>query len=133
MSETDTPSLNYLAGTEAVSVIKRIYPAPDDNAKAFHDAIAEALSSAKFNIQREYRIQSRESGRGRGQIDILAEKYGGIVALELDRRVPRAGSMDKLRAIDAFRVVVLRGAAPWPQERDIDAIFSIAVCQLAHA
>jgi hypothetical protein len=60
--------------------------------------------------------------------DIPSDSYrDGFVAIELDRRSPRAGSMDKLLAFNAFRIIALRGAGPWRNERGIDAIISIPV------
>lgn len=78
-------------------------------------------------MRREAYVGRRESGRGEGYIDILARIHGGFVAIELDWKSPRSKSFDKLRAFNAFRMVVLRGAPPWTEERGIDAIFSIPV------
>jgi hypothetical protein len=82
---------------------------------------------AGFTVRREARCGIRESGRGEGFIDLLASQHGGFVAIELDNRSPRAGSLDKLRAFNAFRLLVLRGDRAWPKERGINAIISIGV------
>lgn len=126
MSAVEQPSANQLAGWLALEVMGSMLP-PPDNAKSFHDAVEAALKAAGFFVRREAYCGMRESGRSWGRIDLLAQIHGGFVAIELDWRSPRAGSMDKLRAFNAFRIVVLRGARPWGQERDIDAIISIPV------
>jgi hypothetical protein len=117
---------HYEAGVIAIRAICGMQK-PIDKAKEFHDAVQIALLNAGFRVTREAPILKRESGRGFGRIDLLAERNGAAVAIELDRRCPRAKSLDKLRAFDAFRIVVLRGAAPWSSERGIDAIISVPV------
>ena len=119
------PSANALAGQYAIEIISRL--CPPDNAKLFHDEVEHSLREARFYVRREANVGIRSSGRGPGRIDLLAEMHGGFVAIELDNKSPRSGSLDKLRAFNAFRLVVLRGAPPWPDERDIDAIISIPV------
>lgn len=124
--EDFAPSPHYWSGLYALKVLRRMPPAPD-NARGFHDAVDAALQGAGFKVWREIAVPVRDSGRGLGFIDLLADFRGGCVALELDRRSPRPGSMDKLRMFDAFRIIVLRGAEPWSKERDIDAIISLPV------
>jgi hypothetical protein len=118
-------NIHYAAGRFAVSVISKL--CPPDNARNFHDEVEEALRQSGFWVRREALCSVRESGRSRGYIDLLAEKFGGFVAIELDNKSPRSGSLDKLRAFNAYRVVVLRGALEWPEERGIHAIISIPV------
>lgn len=122
----DEPSERELVGRYAVEVMQSMRP-PPDNAREFHNAIEAALLRAGFSVRREAYVGIRESGRSRGAIDLLAQMNGEFVAIELDRRSPRAGSLDKLRAFNAYRIVVLRGAEPWSMERGIDAIISIEV------
>lgn len=120
------PTPNQMAGELAVSILREIKSAPD-KAAPFHDAVEAALISAGFTVRREAYVGMRESRRGFGFIDLLAQKHGGFVAIELDNRSPRSTSMDKLRAFNAYRIVVLRSAQDWPSERDIDCILSIPV------
>ena len=122
----DTPSEHYLAGQMALEVLRHIPPLPD-NSHLFHDGIEAALRRRGFVVRREAEVSIRESGRGPGRIDLLAQYHGGFVALELDNRSPRSKSIDKLRAFNAFRIVVMRGAEPWSEERGIDAIISVPV------
>lgn len=122
----DEPSINYLAGTLAIETLQGLSP-PPDNASAFHDAVEVALRAAGFEVRREAYVGIRESRCGFGFIDLLAIYQGGFVAIELDRRSPRSGSLDKLRAFNAFRLLVLRGDRGWPPERDIDAIIALPV------
>lgn len=118
-------SLNELAGRRAVLVISTI-AAVEDNAKALHDAVEYALRYAGFDVIREFIVDTRESGVSGGRIDLLARYRGGYVAIELDNRSPRAGSLDKLRAFNTYRIIGLRGRF-WPRERGIDAIINIPV------
>lgn len=126
MSNIDMPSLNYLAGDYALDILRGLSDL-EDNARIFHDQVEWALRNAGFSVRREAHVGLRESGRGFGYIDLLAIYHDGFVAIELDNRSPRARSLDKLRAFNAFRIVVLRGERDWPLERDIDAIISIPV------
>ena len=122
-------SLNEMVGRLACWVILKRVPPPPDKAGPFHDAIAKALRNHGFRVWREFPVDIRESGRGQGYLDLFATYRGGKVALELDRRSPKTSSKDKLRAFNAYRIIVLRGAMPWPKERGIDAILTIPVLQ----
>lgn len=125
--EDNMPSPNTLAGMYVLDILRHIKVPLTDSARAFHDEVEELLVQHRFNVRREAAVSVRASGRGAGRIDLLAHKSGGFVALELDFRSPRPGSMDKLRAFNAFRIIVLRGAEPWGKELGIDAIISVPV------
>ena len=125
---------NERAGRFAIKALKSM-PMQYDCARCFHRACESALTSFGFCVSREVSA-TRESSDRRGRIDLLAELAGGRVALELDNKRPRAGSLDKLRTFDAFRIIVLRGAGGiwrddpvWrpPPEMRIDAIISLPV------
>lgn len=122
----DEPSADYFSGHYAMDVLRDM-PRPLDNSRAFHDAVQAALRAAGFSVRREAYVGIRESGRPFGYIDLLAQYQDGFVAIELDNRTPRAGSLDKLRAFKAFRLLVLRGDRGWTSERGIDAIINVPV------
>jgi hypothetical protein len=96
-------------GTFPVDVEERLAMLPDDlDAAAFHAAAEAALGSLGFTCWREVRLSARGDGQG-GRLDIVAERHGVRIALELDDRTPRRKSLVKLGQTDCtFRVVVLR-------------------------
>lgn len=83
-------------------VLKSLGPQPDD-AALLHDEAERALIRAGLNVEREFAIDL-DDGR-RGFIDLVV---GGSVAIELDRRLPRAKSLKKLSKFNGFKIAVIR-------------------------
>jgi len=79
---------------------------PDD-ARAFHKRAVAVLRRSCFSVGVEL---PTTYGSASGYIDMVAWFRGGTVAIELDRRRPRAKSIEKLLSVNAFRMIVLRDA-----------------------
>lgn len=82
-----------------------------DSAAAMHALAAEILQSHEFVVEFEHTIFYIDTlkQKRRGRIDLVAYKYGGAVAIELDCRNPRTKSIQKLRAFDGAKIFALRG------------------------
>ena len=85
-------------------------PGPD-NASIFHDWIEAYLKSRGFYVDREYECEKRNGRKGR--IDLMVMHAGGQVGIELDWKLPRYRSLDKLRRFTGYRISVLRLGKPW--------------------
>lgn len=95
------------------------------SAKVFHAAVEHALVNYGWTVRREWPI-TRSDGQT-GRIDLLVVKPF-MIALELDWRTPRGGSILKLIAgqDDWLTVVLLREAFDEaPQLNGLDAIFAL--------
>lgn len=64
------------------------------HAADYHDAIEEALNDHYWTVRREFAVVIGD-GYG-GKVDIVADKDGQRIALELDNRSPRGKSLLKL-------------------------------------
>ena len=69
----------------------------------FHDACEIILKRAGWAVIREYSVPG-------GRVDIVAYSNGIVLALELDNRRPRKGSIEKLTALPSHWItgVLLR-------------------------
>jgi len=104
------------AGIFPLDVIERLSRLPTNlNAEAFHQATAAALVALGFDCEVEVTVADRGDGHA-GRLDLVAERDGLRIALELDDRTPRAKSLAKLAgALDCqLRAVVLRCPADGP-------------------
>ena len=95
-----------------------------DIAPAFHANIAYCLKKHGFVVTFEYCV-TLPNGR-HGRIDLCVEKDGQRAALELDNRMPRKGSIEKLRLFPGAKMVVLRDGRQMSIE-GIDAIVPVKV------
>lgn len=116
---TATPKLV----ADVVRALERMRPVADD-ASIVHAASIRALRAAGFSVDAEVYVALGE-GRG-GRFDLVVEKNGARVAIELDARRPRRRSVEKLKSFDGGRVIGLRGVAG-VQYLDIDAVAVIPV------
>ena len=95
-----------------------------DAAPAFHANIAYCLKKRGFAVTFEYCV-ARSNGR-RGRIDLCVEKDGQRAGIELDNRMPRKGSIEKLRLFPGAKMIVLREGEQMTVE-GIDAIVPLKV------
>lgn len=125
-NNTHTPSLsqNVTAGRIAVSVMRDL-PAVPDHAGQLQRAVADALEFKGFVVRCEAPTTALGDDR-EGRVDILATIMGGVVAIEIDARKPRARSLKKLRLFNAFRIIALRGVDMEPPD-GIDAVVALKV------
>lgn len=79
-----------------------------DHAGEMQKEIASALGRAGFSCILEYSTR-RLGDIKNGRIDIVAEKHGEGVAIELDCRSPRSRSIKKLKLWPGYRIIGLRG------------------------
>jgi hypothetical protein len=79
-----------------------------DHAQTMQKEVAHALEKAGFVCSLE--VATRFLGDCRnGRIDIVAQKNGESVAIELDCRSPRMRSIKKLKLWDGYKILGLRG------------------------
>lgn len=95
-----------------------------DTASAFHANIAYCLKKRGFAVTFEY-IVRRPNGR-KGRIDLCVAKDGEQVAIELDNRMPRKGSVEKLRLFPGPKMIMLRQGERMTIE-GIDAVVPLNV------
>lgn len=125
-NNTHTPSLSQheMAGKIAISVMQNLRNVPDQ-AGQLHRAVADALTEKGFAVRCE--VATSHLGDDReGRVDILASIFGGVVAIEIDARKPRARSLKKLALFNAYRIVALRGVSMDPPP-GIDAVVALHV------
>jgi len=79
-----------------------------DQAAAMHAEVAREVTRAGFDVEFEVWAPFADYGRA-GRIDLLAGHGRGLVAIELDARRPRLGSIRKLLTFQAYRIIGLRG------------------------
>lgn len=128
-SKQNTPSS---ADEETKTLIWRICevvacipgPLPDD-ATACHDAVEAALKADGLRVIREAEVRNGDGITGR--FDLLVMFAGGRVAIEIDRRLARAKSTQKLLGFDGGRIQILRGSMPPHEIPGIDATLSLPV------
>jgi hypothetical protein len=92
------------------------------DATGFQNAAEDVLTSLGFHCEREVWVGDgiKET---RGRIDLLAERNGERLALELDNLTPRQKSLRNLAWMDdVTRVVVLRGPFDGPVPVGLDAV-----------
>lgn len=124
--------LNPPAGGRTVLDVATIFRGlvvPDD-AKSAHDFVVARLTESGFDVTRELWVAERGDG-STGRVDVYAERADGNLAIEIDRRSPRAKSVAKLRHVEnAQRVILLRMPTDVEYEPptllDVDAIIPLA-------
>lgn len=99
-------------------------PLPDD-ATACHDAVEAALLADGLRVIREAEVRNGDGISGRFDLLVIAD--GERVAIEIDRRMARAKSTQKLLGFDGGRIQVLRGSMPPHPIVGIDACISLPV------
>ena len=77
-----------------------------DNARVAQEEIAEELRDMGFSVRFEYPVEDRGDGCG-GRVDLLAEKDGKYLAIEVDRNSPRQKSVHKLLGLHGFGKLIL--------------------------
>jgi hypothetical protein len=95
-----------------------------DFAPAFHANIGYCLKKNGFDVSFEFLVR-RVNGR-RGRIDLVATKADESVAIELDNKMPRIGSLEKLRLFEGSKMVILREGEQMNVE-GIDAVVAVRV------
>lgn len=108
-SDRQKDDANRETGEEAVRVLRSLPDLPD-TAAACHAAAMVALQQAGFTVAPEFHVPAFDGERN-GRIDVVLQKGGGLVAIELDARKPRRNSLKKLRLFPGYRIVALRGVA----------------------
>ena len=106
-------------------VVSRIQGPLPDNAKACHDAVEIALRGDGLDVIREAQVNNGDGLTGR--FDLLVSANGQRVAIEIDFRLARAKSTQKLLGFDGGRVQILRGSLPPQPIHGIDACLSLPV------
>jgi hypothetical protein len=109
---------------EAVAVIRSMPAVPDD-ADWAHAEVMRALAKAGFVVAHEIGITTDDGRRGR--LDVVAEKCGARIAIEIDARRPREKSLAKLRTFDGGRIIALRGVSVPGRIDRIDAVVPLRV------
>jgi len=114
---------------EIMAAVDDVGPEAYSNAMAFQHAVQRSLEHRGFSVVLEHPVTMKD-GR-RGYIDIIARSLDGdLVVIELDTASPRKKSVEKLKLVDATRVVVLRRfngrARAWSRihaaRREVDAV-----------
>ena len=102
----------------------RVWP---DHAQAMHAELAKSLRLAGFYVWLEYPTKAFGDIRDR-RLDLLVRGRGGFMAaIELDARKPRRKSVEKLRLVDGFRIVGVRGVEDVSRPDGIDAVVTMRV------
>jgi hypothetical protein len=99
-------------------------PLPDE-ATACHDAVEAALRCEGLEVFREAQVNNGDGITGR--FDLLVKDNGQRVAIEIDFRLARAKSTQKLLGFDGGRIQILRGSTPPQPIAGIDACLSLPV------
>lgn len=119
------PSQGDFDGFGAFLAVLESLPDPAANAGAFHAQVDAGFRTAGWLVGREAPVLERGDGRT-GRVDLVAERHGYRVAVELDRAAPREKSLAKLAAVAVdLRAVLLRSGpegmqAPPP---GVDVVF----------
>jgi hypothetical protein len=101
----------------------RVWP---DHAQSMHAELAKALRLNGYYVWMEY--PTRDLGDLRdGRIDLYVTWAGGSAGIELDGRKPRKRSIDKLRLIDGYKIVGVRGIERVHCPQGIDAVVTMRV------
>jgi len=78
------------------------------SAKEFEDLVVDIFKKQGYKIKRQVEVPDRGDAR-KGRIDIVVEKDGNKIALELDWKSPRVKSKFKLNSYSAQeRYIILR-------------------------
>lgn len=108
-------------GNRVCEILRGMGPQPDD-ANLLHRIAEKAIRLAGLKVEREYAITMPDGSNGR--IDLVVED---CIAIELDRRLPRAKSLKKLLAFNGYRIAVTRTQdASREFECAVDAVVAIA-------
>jgi hypothetical protein len=91
-------------GNFVCEVLRQIPPTADD-ASELHTIVELALRKTGKHVIREYPIVC--NGRN-GRIDLVVQDGEAKVAIELDRRTPKAKSLQKLQAFKGFTICITR-------------------------
>ena len=100
----------------------------EDNAARAQAAVARWLERAAFTVEWEVPLK-RWGTDERGVLDLVAQRGQLRLVIEIDREIPRAKALRKLRRVpSAVRVVLLRGGR-WcaPPPEGIDAVVCLTV------
>lgn len=100
-------SANLAAGLAAAKILRNLTNLPD-NHYAIHRRVAEELGEAGFDVRKFVDVKYW-GGKYNGRIDVVAERDGGTVAIELNNRHLKPRSGPKLRNMDAYRIIASRG------------------------
>ena len=92
-----------------------------DNARAAQEEVANWLEERGYSCTLEVPVADRGDGRS-GRIDLLAERDGVQVAIEVDRDSPREKSLFKLRQFSCAKVILVRNGAEKESESTTDGI-----------
>lgn len=108
--------------SSALDAIATVAPTDASGTQA---AAADALRAAGFDVDVEAHVHDRGDGRA-GRVDIIAERSGVDVAIELDNETMRAKSLRKLAHCDGFKVGVLRSSDARSCPPGLDALVVLA-------
>lgn len=98
-----------------------------DNARAAQEEVASWLEGRGYSCTLEVPVADRGDGRT-GRIDLVAERGGNRVAIEIDREKPREKSLFKLRQFDCAKVVIVRNGTGKGNRTTMDGI---KICYLS--
>ena len=98
---------NYIAGRRAAQLLQSLRRLPDNHYEV-HRIVAEELRADGFEVEKFVDV-SYWHGTRNGRIDVVAQRDGGVVAIELNNRSLKSISAPKLRAFRAYRVIAMRG------------------------
>lgn len=112
---------------EISAILRRVTTPIADNAKEFHDFVEALLLSHGLDVKREVWTNNGDGIVGRYDLVVYDECN---CALELDRRLVKAKSQQKLLGFNGGRIAVLRGNLPPHDLAGIDAIISLPVVRL---
>ena len=114
---------------EIRAAVDDVGPEAYSTAVAFQRAVQRSLEHRGFSVVLEHPVAMK--GGRHGYIDIIARSLDGdLVVIELDTASPRKKSVEKLKLVDATRVVVLRRfngrSQAWSRiraaRREVDAV-----------
>jgi len=122
---TTTREANFSLVQRVCEVVEGIEGPLPDNARACHDAVEDALKAGGLNVIREAEVNNGDGLTGR--FDLLVGDGLEWVAIEIDFRLPRAKSTQKLLGFNGGRVQILRGSTPPQRIPGIDACLSLPI------
>lgn len=103
-----------------------------DTSQHVHVACMQAFEDAGFEVFPECSIRLPDGSYGRIDIVLVDPRNGRHVAIEVDARKPRRGSLAKLHAYEAehesFSICICRGVTP-TQFPGLDLVLSVNVRQ----
>jgi hypothetical protein len=125
INNTTTREANLALVKRICEVVNDIEGPLPDEATACHDAVEAALRLDGLEVFREAQVNNGDGLTGR--FDLLVKDNGQRVAIEIDFRLARAKSTQKLLGFDGGRVQILRGSTPTQPIVGIDACLSLPV------